>query len=54
MLKSLDRHKNISNAQAVCRRAPKEEIEAFKANVIINLQHLINIMTTVTWKINRE
>ena len=52
--KSLGRHENISYAQAVWRRAAKETIEAFKANVVINLQQLIKIIATVIWKINNQ
>ena len=43
MTKSIDRQQNISYAQAVCWRAAKEEIEAFKANVIINVQQWVKI-----------
>ena len=43
MAKSIDRQQNISYAQAVCWRAAKEEIEAFKANVIINVQQWVKI-----------
>ena len=35
----------------MCRRTAKEEIEAFKATVIINLHHLSRIITTVLWEI---
>ena len=38
----------------MCRRTTKEEIEAFKANVIINIHHLTRIITTVLWKINED
>ena len=47
------RHQNVFYAQAVCRRIAKEEIEAFKANVIINIHHLTKIITTVLWEINK-
>ena len=52
--KSLDRKQTLSYAQAVSRRAGKEEIDASKANVIINVQELTKIITTVIWEINRE
>ena len=52
--KSMDRQQNLSYAQAVCRRTAKEEIEAFKANVIINAHHLSSITTTVLWEINKD
>ena len=51
--KSMVRHQNVFYAQAVCRRIAKEEIEAFKANVIINIHHLTKIITTVLWEINK-
>ena len=35
--KSTGRRQNLSYAQAMCRRTAKEEIEAFKANVLINI-----------------
>ena len=38
---------NLSYAQAVCRRAAKEEMEVFKTNVIINVQQLTKIVTAV-------
>ena len=50
----MDRRQNLSYAQAVCRRTAKEEIEAFKANVIINLHNLSRIITTVLWQINKD
>ena len=49
----MDRCQNLSYAQAVCRRIAMEEIEAFKANVIINIHHLTKIITTVLWEINK-
>ena len=52
--KSMDRRQNLSNARAVCRRTAKEEIEAFKANVIINVHNLSRIITTVLWEINKD
>ena len=45
---------NLCYAQAVCRRTGKEEIEAFKANVIIKIHHLTKIITTVLWEINKN
>ena len=48
----MDRQQNLSYAQVV--RAANEEIEAFNANVIINVQQLTKIITAVLWKINRE
>ena len=38
----------------MCRRTAKQEIEAFKANIIINIQQLTKIITTVLWEINRD
>ena len=38
----------------MCRRTAKEEIEAFKVNVIINVYHLSRIITTVLWEINKD
>ena len=52
--KPMDRRQNLSYAEAVCRRTAKEEIEAFKANVIINLHNLSRIITTVLWQINKD
>ena len=51
LAKSLDKHQNLYYAQAVCRRTAKEEIEAFKANIIVNINQLIKIITTVLWEI---
>ena len=39
----MDRRQNLSYAHAVCRGTAKEEIEAFKAIVIINIHHLRRI-----------
>ena len=50
----MDRRQNLSYAQAVFRRTAKEEIEAFKANVIINVHHLSRVITTVLWEINKD
>ena len=50
----MDRRKNLSYGQAVCRRTAKEEIEAFKANVLININHLTRIITKVLWEINKD
>ena len=50
----MDRGQNFSYAQAVCRRTAKEEIEAFKANVLINGHHLSRIITTVLLEINKD
>ena len=52
--KSMDRRQNLSYAQALCWRTAKEEIEAFKANVIINVHNLSRIITTVLWEINKN
>ena len=52
--KSMDRRQNLSYAQAVCRGTAKEEIEAFKANIIMNIHQLTKIITTVLWEINRD
>ena len=50
----MDRQQNLSYVQAVCRRAAKEEIEAFKANIIINIHQLTKIITAVLWEINKD
>ena len=50
----MDRRQNLSYAQAVFRRTAKEEIEAFKANVTINVHHLSRVITTVLWEINKD
>ena len=50
----MDRRQNLSYAKAVCRRTAKEEIEAFKVNVLINIQHLTRIITNVLWEINKD
>ena len=52
--KSMDRQQNISYAQAVCRRTAQDEIDVFKANVIMNIQQLIKIITTVLWEVNKD
>ena len=52
--KAMDRQQNLSYAQTVCRRTAKEEMETFKANMIINIHQLTKIVTTVLWEINRE
>ena len=52
--KSFDCCQNLSYAQAVCRRTAKKEIQAFKANVLINIHHLTRIMTKDLWKINKD
>ena len=39
MTESIDRQQNISYAQAMCIKAAKEDIETFKANVIINVNN---------------
>ena len=49
----MDRRQNILDAQAVCRRTAKEEIEAFRANVITNIHHLTRIITTVCGKLTK-
>ena len=54
MSKSMDKKQNLSYAQALCRRAAKEEIETFNANVIINVQHLTKIITALLWENNKE
>ena len=36
------------------RKKAKEEIEVFKANVIMNIRHLTRIITTVLWEINKD
>ena len=54
MTKSIDRQQNISYEQAACRRAAKEDTEEFKVNIIIKAQKLVQIITTIIWKINCE
>ena len=48
----MDRRQDLSYAQAVCRKTAKEEIEAFKANVLININHLARIIAKVLWEVN--
>ena len=49
------RQDRISPVHRQCgRRTAKEEIEAFKANIIINIHQLTNIIPTVLWEINRD
>ena len=50
----MDRRQNLSYAQAVCRRTAKEEIEAFKTNVLININHLTRIITKILWETNKD
>ena len=50
----MDGQQNLSCAQAVSRREAKEEIKAFKANIIVNIRQLTKIIITVLWEINRE
>ena len=52
--KSMDRQQNLSYAHAVCRRTAKEEIDAFKFNVTMNVHQLIKIITTVLWEVNKD
>ena len=52
--KSKDRPQNFPSTQAVCRRTAKEKIEAFKANIIVNIYQLTKIITTVLWEINKD
>ena len=52
--KSMDRQQNLSYAQAVCRRTTQEEIDALKANVIMNVHQLTKIITTVLWEVNKD
>ena len=52
--KRLDWHQNLSYAQAVCSRTAKEEIEAFKAYVLINTHHLTRIITKALWEIDKN
>ena len=54
MKKSTNRQQNISYALAMCKRAAKQDIEAFKANVIINVQQLVKMITTVIYENYRE
>ena len=48
----MDRRQDLSYAQAVCRKTAQEEIEAFKANVLININHLARIIAKVLWEVN--
>ena len=50
----MGRRQNLSYVEAVCRGSAKEEIEAFKANIIINIHHLTRIITTVLLEINKD
>ena len=54
IIKSMDRRQNLSYAQAVCTRTAKEEIEAFKANIIIKVHNLTRIVSTAFWEINKN
>ena len=54
MKKSTNRQQNISYALAMCKRAAIQDIEAFKANVIINVQQLVKMITTVIYENYRE
>ena len=51
---SINKHQNLSYAQAKCRRTTKEEIEAFKANIAATVNQFIKIITTVLWEITGE
>ena len=49
----------ISYAQAVCRRATKEETDAFKENDVINVEQLVKIIIiwlyySIGWKDNQN
>ena len=50
----MDRRENLSYAQAVRKRTAKEAIEAFKANIIINVRNLTRIISTDLWEINKN
>ena len=50
----MDRRQKLFYEQAVRRKVAKEEVEAFKASVIINVHHLLRILTTILWEINKE
>ena len=52
--KSMDRQQKLSYAQAVCRRTAKEETNAFKANVTMNIHQLTKTITTALWEINED
>ena len=49
----MDRCQNLSYAQEVCRSAAKEEFEAYKANITMNIHHLTRIITKILWEINK-
>ena len=36
------------------RKTAKEEMEAFKANVITNINQLTKIITIVLWEVNKD
>ena len=38
----------------MCSSSAKEEIDAFKVNVTINIQKLVKIITAVIWEINHD
>ena len=50
----MDRPPNLSYEQAVSRRRTKDEIEAFKANVIISVYHLSRTITAVLRETNKD
>ena len=50
----MNRRQKLCYEQAVYRKAAKEEIEAFKASVTINVHQLSRILTTILWEINKE
>ena len=43
----MDKARTIFFAQAVCKRATKEEIDAIQETVIINVQKLVKEIATV-------
>ena len=50
----MDRQQNLSYTQAVTRKTAKEEIEVFKTNVLININHVTRIIMKVLWEINKD
>ena len=52
--KSKYRRQNHSYAHSVYRKTAKEEMEAFKANVITNINQLTKIITIVLWEVNKD
>ena len=53
MTKSIDSKTPPTHRQSAAE-PQKKNIEAFKANIAIDVQQLVKIITTVIWEINHE